>query len=119
MATKTNTPAPLNQAEFFDIVQDGDTQYISLTDKGIDVAVKLANIYAKSMNPSWVMMNDKVAFGKVINYASHNTGQRLKDIFNMPTIGDRTLATAIASYTVEMLSLPPVAPANDPLVGLI
>lgn len=98
---------------------DTQAQFVQLTDAGVTVVVQLANIFKASMpDPSWVTQNEGTAFGKVINYRSANSGKRLKDVFTQVTIGDKTLAAAIAGATVEMLSIAPVRPENDPLAGL-
>lgn len=116
MATKTPTPIV-----YHTIATNPEThaQFVELTEAGAIVVVQLANIFKASMpDPSWVTQHESTAFGKVINYRSANSGKRLKDVFDQPTVGDKTLASSIAGAVVEMLSIAPVRPENDPLAGL-
>lgn len=93
--------------------------FVELTIEGQGVAVQLANIFKASMpDPAWVTQNETTAWAKVLNYRSPNTGKRLKDVYSEVTLGDKTIAIALASATVELLSMKPISLANDPLAGL-
>lgn len=104
----------------FTIELNSDTgaSYVELTEAGQVVAVKMANIFKASFpKPEYVCANENAVFGKVINFRSPNTMKRFKDAFNQETLAGKTLASAIAGATVELLSMAPISVDQDPLAG--